>query len=142
MNSGFLLAILLVTLVSMVCSTHKTTNSISSSENFFTMLNTTCNNNFPHQLQLYSNNLKLINIFYEGLKSFSEYFQHRTCAASILSPSNISRSIFVFKNTSSPKQYLMLRSQNSHKYFLQQPKFSIASFNLAPRCVHAGLCNI
>ena len=81
MNSGFLLVILLVTLVSMVCSTHKTTNSLSISENFTYCNNTNCNNNFPSHLQLYSNNNSQPFTFYDQhhLEAFSsnplQFFQ-------------------------------------------------------------------
>ena len=70
---------------------------------------------FRTDLHQQCHHLKLINIFYEGLNSYSEYFQPRTSAASIFSLSNISPSIFVFKKTSFSIHSLILRSQNSSR---------------------------
>ena len=72
---------------------------------------------FPTDLHQQCYNLKLIKIIYEGFKSSSDFFHPRTSAASILSLSNISPSIFAFKKTSSPKNSLILRAQNSYILF-------------------------
>ena len=70
---------------------------------------------FPTDLHQQCNNLKFFSIYYPGPVSNSEDFYVHQSSASIFSLSNNSPSISIFKKTGSPKKYLFLPSQNSHR---------------------------